>query len=1761
MRLSHIENRLEQQLTLRDLIVNSVDNLTKVGLTKITPNRVNARLLALKEHWEKFSLVNDAIGLAMTKISSHDKLSLQQHPYFENNVFLVTHECYLDSIEKMTSLLETDSESVNDTPSTQSAPQDLNIHAWLHNSRLPRLDTPKFNGSPEDWLDFKDLFHTMVLSRATLSPVEKLQYLKLSLIGPAARLLKNTPSTSGNFEKAWNAVVSYYENKRNLVSSTLHSLFTLKRLTKESARDLERLYNELTDLYRSFETLNRPIETWDDFLVFIAVEKLDSESVKVWEQHLGSSTEPPTWNQFLDFLLTRLRSVQAYEKSRIGKMPPPQQNFAKSHFQGRSQEFSENSDSCPLCSETHYLSSCPQYKDKSVQQRTAIVSQHNLCYNCLRPHRVSTCRSTRRCLKCGKKHHTTIHRIDTKNEPGTSTSSEVPTANSLSNDTHVLHSAIEQNSVSSCILLATARVVIVSSKGETATARALIDQGSEISLVSEHLVQQLRLPRTSSSISLIGVGAKKSSKTKGLTHFTLKAHFNSDIECHISAYILPQLTTSLPSAKVQSHSESHLNGLTLADPDYTSPGKIDIILGADVYPQIIEEGIRKGNSNSLLAQRTKFGWIISGLVNRTTVSDSSRSYHITMDRELHDLLQKFWKLEEIPSSSISLLSLENQKCEQHFTTTHSRDHEGRYTVRLPFKQSVSKLGDSRAKATRIITSISKKFAANPDYAQAYHAFLKEYEDLHHMERVSASAPEPHIAYYLPHHGVIRENSITTKLRVVFNGSSRTTTGISLNDLLHTGAKLQIDVFDVLTWFRQFQFVFTSDIEKMYRQIKVHKDDWDFQRILWIDKNNKLITFQLSTVTYGLACAPFLALRTIEQLVKDDGTKFPLAIPSLTKGRYVDDIFGGADSIEQAQEIVKQLNQLCTAGGFPLQKWISNHPDILAAIPQERQTQFTAFQFEDTTNTQILGLNWNPSIDNFQFSVTPTTTTIITKRNILSTVAKLFDPLGFLAPVTINAKILIQELWSLKLDWDDSLPSPVSTKWTNFMEQLQYISELSFPRWIHLKTNQVFEFHGFCDASLQAICATVYIRVLHSNKQSTISLVCAKTKVAPIKKMTIPRLELTGAVLLTKLMSHVLRIFEFNHAPLFMWTDSSIVYTWINNHPSRWKDFVHNRVCYIHETLPQAIWKFVPGTENPADCATRGLTPAKLQEHSIWWSGPSWLLQDPSTWPKKPHSPSHKENLEERPIQVSTINVESNKLWDLINRYSKLTRLFRITAICKRFIARLQKSSETSITIPITTQEIESAKIYWITRVQQIAFQKELQILSNGQSLPRSSPLLRLTPVVDSNGLLRVGGRLQFSSLPANFKHPFILPRESPLSALIISDAHLRTMHGGTQLTLSFIRNDYWIIGGRAPIRSFILKCVRCARFRQKRAQQIMGQLPIERLTPSRPFLNSGVDYAGPFILKNWKGRNSRTYKAYIALFVCHSTSALHLELVTDLTTEGFIAAYKRFTSRRGICSTLMSDCGTNLKGADFELQHLFSASSKELGKLASLLSKDGTQWKFIPPASPHFGGKWEAGVKSVKHHLRRVVGNHLLTYEEMSTVITQIEAVLNSRPLCPLTDDPDDLNVLTPGHFLSGGALATLPEPSLENIKLSHLSRWQLTRQMLDSFWTRWSKECLQRYLAMHKWNKVAPPLKKDDLVLVVDESRSTLNNAQFGPFRRPAADLRTCHPVGLCGESPAIHTLYPKEPRKRICYVSLISNLRTQATKTQVLVIPSSLC
>ncbi|XP_063994835.1 uncharacterized protein LOC135172611 [Diachasmimorpha longicaudata] len=895
-------------------------------------------------------------------------------------------------------------------------------------------------------------------------------------------------------------------------------------------------------------------------------------------------------------------------------------------------------------------------------------------------------------------------------------------------------------------------------------------------------------------------------------------------------------------------------------------------------------------------------------------------------------------------------------------------------------------------------------------------------------------PEPSTAYYLPHHGVLREDAITTKLRV-------------------------INAMNVLTWMRRHKLVFGADIIKMFRQIKVHQDDWDLQRILWIDDDQQEITFQLTTVTYGLNCSPWLSLRVLQQLADDEGHRFPAAVEAITRGRYVDDIHEGSDSEEGLKEIV-QLQGLCQAGGLALQKWSSNCPEALHQLGLT--TESSLIQFEESV-TKVLGLCWHQSTDTFRYKSRKFNAATITKRTVSSEIAQIFDPLGCIAPVVVQEKILLQELWKLKVNWDDPLPDEYKNRWRTFRGGLTKLDIVTVPRWIQLSSDTInIQIHGFADASTVAMNAVVYIRTRTINENPSTTLVCAKTKVAPIKRMTIPRLELTAALLLTQLVESKYEMLQLdqNQAETYLWSDSSVTLAWIRSPAWRWKDFVHNGVIKIQDTVPKAIWRHV-------------------SDHPLWWSEPSWINQDPEDWPQSTIDASKMDTpevaKEAKPVPAHPARMKISKVAELLNRYSSMAKLLAVTATINRAIDRFSRRPTPPGPV-LTTRELNEARLLDFCR----------EIISY-QGLARQG-LAGWVGRLDDQVIVRLGGRLKNAQLSPEEIHPIILPRQSRFTTKVIAEAHQITQHRGTQLTLAYTRQKYWIVRGRGTVRGYILRCTICTRHRGRQAQQQMGQLPSTRISPARAFLHTGVDYAGPFTILKWRPTNAQPGTVHIAVFVCFTTSAVHLELVNRQTIEAFIGASKRFTGRRGIPAVMYSDNATTFTVAAEVLEQLYHQESRENQQVQAVLATHGTQWNFIPPRAPHFGGKWEAAVKSMKYHLKRILGPSTLTYEELNSVIIQIEACLNSRPICPMSDDPEDLQVLTPGHFLVGEPLQLVPEPSLLQKPSSKVQRWNLVTQSTQQFWSRWSKECLQRYQAIYKWKNQQENIKVGDMVLTMDE-------------------------------------------------------------------------
>ena len=431
------------------------------------------------------------------------------------------------------------------------------------------------------------------------------------------------------------------------------------------------------------------------------------------------------------------------------------------------------------------------------------------------------------------------------------------------------------------------------------------------------------------------------------------------------------------------------------------------------------------------------------------------------------------------------------------------------------------------------------------------------------------------------------------------------------------------------------------------------------------------------------------------------------------------------------------------------------------------------------------------------------------------------------------------------------------------------------------------------------------------------------------------------------------------------------------------------------------------------------------------------------------------------------------------------------AYCQRFInIRVKKST---IKGPLSAEEVHQAKITLISLAQLDSFPEEIHALSIGKIIGTRSKISCLNPFLHKDNTLRVGGRLRHADFDFDKKHPIILAAKHPLTKLIFEDEHKRLLHLGPQALLSQIREKYWPIAGRNLARQVVHQCLKCFRHRPKGITPQMADLPRDRVSPTPVFYNVGTDYAGPFVIKDRKGRGCKTHKAYICLFICMATKAIHLELVSDLTSENFILALRRFTARRGRPGKISSDNGTNFVGACSELKLLGEFLTSNEGELQNRIVSEGINWSFIPAYAPHFGGIWEAGIKSTKYHLKRVIGQDLLTFEEFYSLLTQIEAILNSRPLSPISSHPMDLQPLTPAHFIVGRTLTTLPCPDLTDVNENRLSRYQRIQQMQQNFWKRWSKEFVSELQCRTKWKSKVGSLKVGDLVLVKDDNAPPL--------------------------------------------------------------------
>ncbi|XP_013189615.2 uncharacterized protein LOC106134183 [Amyelois transitella] len=823
-------------------ILKLYTNYKKTSVSRHTLSYLETRKELLEQYWMSYSNEHHSI-LKNADISAEGRKSAKE-------LFSNTQEIYLDfkTALKEEIMLKSSSPTQAPTSSVISKP------------KLPPINLPTFSGNYGDWINFKDLFSSLIDQDKGLSDIQKHHYLRSSLKGEAEQLLRHFDVTAANYSKAWETLVNRYSNKRIIVNNVLSRLLNQKKLTYECPKGLKDLLDTTNECINSLNNLEIETRNWDPIVVHIVVSKLDLETHKAWEQSLGASTDLPTLSELNKYLEGRFRAIEMVQVTQ----KRDRKDIASSQLQKTKAVktfYAETETECTYCKNNHYICHCTDFTTLTVEQRRDFAKNNNLCFNCLvKGHSIRNCRQRTTCRTCNYKHHTLLHNenLITKTAIADSPDSDKESCSSEP----VQITSMKVFSPEKQVLLATAQVGIKNRNETLIHLRALVDQGSQATFITESAVQLLNLKKTLLETNITGI-SNHAVKSRYVVNFDIYSPLDSKWVTKISAHVLTKLTPLIPTRELDISQWSEFNTIPLSDTHMNKPGPIDLLLGADIYSEILLEGLKK--SGSLIAQNSKLGWLVSG----TAHSQASLSTHTIVVSsalvQIEHLLRKFWETEEyLPHEKP--LTLDEIKCEEHFVKTHTRTNEGRYIVSLPFRESYeTRLGDSRKIAHQRLLQMEKRFIRKPEFKKKYTDFIDEYQNLDHMEDVSSQEKITHKPYYLPHHAVVNESSLTTKLRVVFDGSAKPEHGTALNDELLIGPALQQDLRDLIIRWRTHKICLIADIKQMYRQILISKNDVDYQRILWRRSPLEEVTEKrLLTVTYGTSCAPFLAIRTLKQ---------------------------------------------------------------------------------------------------------------------------------------------------------------------------------------------------------------------------------------------------------------------------------------------------------------------------------------------------------------------------------------------------------------------------------------------------------------------------------------------------------------------------------------------------------------------------------------------------------------------------------------------------------------------------------------------------------------------------------------------------------------------------------------------------------------------------------------------------------------------------------------------------------------------------------
>ena len=1406
---------------------------------------------------------------------------------------------------------------------------------------------------------------------------------------------------------------------------------------------------------------------------------------------------------------------------------------------GIDQDPSQGRNRCLYCSRNHALEDCQSLRWKPYQERIQFLLSKKLCFGCLSTEHVAKfCPQRKNCkiANCKGRHPAVLH-TSPRERPAVDVGVGTEDVISTQVCSHMVKTGTSANSETSGEGRRTGMAVIpvrvrAKDSDKSVITYAFLDNGSNSSFCTESLMKQLGINGQQVKISLSTLEKKNSITNSFLVRDLLVSDLDENEWISLpTLYTRPEIPVSSSDIPTQDDVDQwpHLQGVFLPRLN----AEVGLLIASDVPRALDPLDIKHSQDGGPYASRTRIGWAVNGPLGRRHHSSRSSTFVAKVDHRLQQMIEDFYNRDFTDPTVDS--KTEMSQDERRFMQIAEQTVElrnGHYQISLPFKDRQTPVPSNKAQAWQRAIWLKKRLERDPKLYQDYKAFMEDILSKGYARKVSPDqkSPAKGTAWYIPHHGVYHPRK-PGKIRVVFDCSAKFM-GKSLNDMLYKGPDLTSSLVGVLLRFREEKVAVMADIESMFHQVRVPDPDSSFLRFLWWQDGNmasELQEYQMVVHLFGAISSPACANLALRKTAEDNRHSFPPdVINTVKRNFYVDDCLKSLPGEQKAVEHVGSLCTLLSRGGFKLTKWVSNSRGVLQAIPEKERAKDIKdmdIRKDELPVQRALGVQWCVESDSFRFKVNISSRPP-TRRGILSLASAIFDPLGFLAPFVLTAKEILQDLCRIKLGWDDEIPTEYAARWENWLADVPKLSEFAVSRCLKpedfgpVKSSQL---HHFSDASEAAYGSVTYLRLVSHEDRVHCSFLFGKSRVAPLKAISVPRLELSAATVSVRQDKMLKEELEMppNCESVF-WSDSMSVLRYVKNESTRFHTFVANRVAVLREGSSPDQWRYVEGVANPGDCASRALTANALLSCQRWLLGPEFLWKSEEDWPRNPSSLGCLQDGDPEVKMVykvchASVSESEHPLVEYFQRASSWHRLKKSVAWFLRYRGNLQRLSKrgksrepihsTPILSlpPITVTELEIAELEILRNVQQFNFPDELELLSkceNGTQVKKSSSLRSLDPIL-VNGVLRVGGRLSLASTAFEAKHQIILPKKDHVTNLVVEYYHQISGHSGREYVISLAREKFWIVNASSVVRKVLSKCFSCRRRQGPFCEQKMADLPVDRVTPGQPpFTSVGIDCFGPLQVR--RGRS--LVKRYGVIFTCLSIRAVHIEVAHSLETDSFLMALRRFIARRGQVKEIRSDNGTNFTGGERELRE--SINAWNLNKIHEALLQKGIKWNFNPPYGSHYGGVWERCIRTTRKVLRALLQTQTVDDEGLVTLLCEVESIINGRPITTVSGDPNDPEPLTPNHLLLLRSEPQMPPGLFHKEDSFSRRRWRQVQYLADIFWKRWSKEYLPLLQSRQKWTTIRRNLAVGDIVLVSAEN-SPRNSWPLGRVVEVFADKK----------------------------------------------------